>query len=283
MPTNTIDLINSNYFKYLSKNRIHQEWTLCLGAGICKGILPDWIELTYRIVIRCFNFNWSLDEFKQHTRDVGFSLDSWIQGSLNKHILSDNANNILTFNQILEEELYKDLLENANKYKIRDDVIMSFEHPKKLNLKQLRNVCDFFEKEYGNTTLMVLVNLLLEPISSISRPNQIVTFNADTLLYSLLVIFNIRKNDIGTNDLKFPKEPYRKITKPYETWGDNIPIFQIHGSISPKSITRKTINDSRDDLVFLESSYTILKLREVCLVGPNQIFYTLHKITNLYF
>jgi len=253
MPTQTIDLLHPNYNKSLTK--IHLDWTLCLGAGICKGILPDWFDLTNKLVNRCLGFSWNAKTFKEQTELVGFSLDSWIQGCLNHHIISSKGN-LASFNEILEEELYRDLLDNADKYKIKDAVIKLFEEPKKLSTKDLFAVCDFFEKEYGGTTLLQLIKVLLQPSDKVNLPKSIVTFNADSLLYSLLVLFNIRNNNIGQTVISNPKEPYRKITKPYQTWGNNIPIFHLHGSISPKIKSTKTPNDSRDNLIFLESSYT---------------------------
>lgn len=252
MPTDTIELLHKNYEGHL--NKIHQDWTLCLGAGICKGILPDWFDLTNRIVNRCFGYSWDSKEFKKQTDLIGFSLDSWIQGCLNQHIVASKGT-ILSFNKILEEELYRDLLDKADKYKLRLPVMKLFEKPKSLGSK-IFDVCDFFEKEYGGTTLMQLVNVLLLAPDKTNLPKSIVTFNADSLLYSLLILFNIRNHNIGKPLISNPKEPFRKITKPYQTWGENIPIFHLHGSISPTIISKKTVDDSRDNLIFLESSYT---------------------------
>lgn len=253
MPTETINLLDINSHKNLSK--IHLDWTLCLGAGICKGILPDWFDLTNRLVNRCFGFNWDAKTFKSQSELIGFSLDSWIQGCLNEHVLLTKGT-ITSFNEILEEELYRDLLENAYKYKIRNAVIKMFEKPKKLSQKEISEVCDFFEKQYKGTTLMQLINVLLQPSDKVCLPKSIVTFNADSLLYSLLILFNIRNFNLGKLSPLNPKEPYRKITKPYQTWGNNIPIFHLHGSISPSLNNKKKPDDSRDNLIFLESSYT---------------------------
>ena len=30
-----------------------EEWSLCLGAGICHGILPEWKQLTLEVLNRC--------------------------------------------------------------------------------------------------------------------------------------------------------------------------------------------------------------------------------------
>jgi hypothetical protein len=263
--THSVYLVNHarcihHFFKYLFYTSpyfviVFKEWTLCLGAGICKGILPDWFDLTNRLVNRCFGYTWDSREFKKQSDQIGFSMDSWIQGCLNQHIIAAKGT-ILSFNEILEEELYSNLLDKATTYNLRTPVIKLFEKPKTLKPSEVLLVCEFFENEYGDTTLMQLVTLLLKPSSSINLPNSIVTFNADSLLYSLLMLFSIRNHNRGKVLFNYPKESFRKITQPFQTWSTNIPIFHLHGSISPTLKVKTRIDDSRDHLIFLESSYT---------------------------
>jgi ferredoxin len=75
MPIETINLSEPKYAHYL-RVFAKQDWVLCLGAGICKGILPDWFELTLRLVNSTFKTKWTDKEFKEITNTVGFSLDS---------------------------------------------------------------------------------------------------------------------------------------------------------------------------------------------------------------
>ena len=77
MPIETINLSEKKFNNYL-RSFTNQSWVLCLGAGICNGILPDWNELTLRLVNYTFNTNWSKEDFRNHSNSTGFSLDSWI-------------------------------------------------------------------------------------------------------------------------------------------------------------------------------------------------------------
>lgn len=145
MPIETIDLTETKFKNYL-RSFTNQNWILCLGAGICNGILPDWNELTLRLVNSTFQTNWTKEEFKENTKNVGFSLDSWIQGCFNK--FKSEGKSIGEFNKLLEDCLYSDLLALAEKSNLKDELILMFESPKKIKQKKVYELCDFFEKNY---------------------------------------------------------------------------------------------------------------------------------------
>lgn len=252
MPIETIDLTETKFINYL-RGFSTQNWILCLGAGICKGILPDWNELTLRLVNATFDTNWTNKEFKENTNNVGFSLDSWIQGCFNKY--KSDGKSIDEFNTLLETCLYKDLLKLAEESNLKDALIMMFESPKKIKQKKVYELCDFFENNFGSTTLLQIVRALVKYENKAKLPSSIITFNADSLLHSLIIIFNIKYQSEKTGIYHHPIEAYRKVTRTFQSWADCIPIFHLHGSISPTSLTNSFSKDSRDSLIFLESSY----------------------------
>lgn len=251
MPIETIDLSDSKYDRYL-RGFYGKDWTLCVGAGICRGILPDWAELTRRLTNKCFRTSWNSDEFRQKSSEIGFSLDSWIQGCYNK-MLSEGKT-LTDFNKVLEDTLYEDLLLEADRQQLRASMILLFNSPKMLNKKQMLKLCDFFESKYSSTTLLQLVFALIKRSDAMKLPSSIVTFNADCLLYSLLGLFEIKMNLVKTGKFSMPPDRYKRVTRKFQTWSNCIPIFHLHGSLSP---TGNTANeDSRDSLIFLESSYS---------------------------
>lgn len=253
MPIETLHFSDPKFQNYL-RSFSQQDWTLCIGAGVCKGILPDWYSLTHSLVNKCFNKSWSVAEFEAASKEVGFSLDSWIQGCANKIISEDKT--IDDFYGMLEDELYSTLLDKADKVGIKDDLIRIFESPKGIKKDSLFKICDFFEEEYRDSTLMQLINVLLSDPKDHKLPSSIVTFNADSLLHSLLVIFNIKRESEKKGKYISPKEPFRKVTRTYQHWAQSIPIFHLHGSLSPQNGNMKSTGDSRDSLIFLESSYS---------------------------
>lgn len=252
MPIDTINLKEDKFKNYL-RSFTSQSWVLCLGAGVCRGILPDWFELTLRLSNTTFHNHWTKDEFNAITKEVGFSLDSWIQGCFNKFI--SDGKSIDDFNDLLETCLYSELLDKAEVDGVKSDLVLMFESPKKLKRKNLFNLCKFFEDNYGNTTLMQIVRALLDLDENSKLPSAIITFNADSLLHSLIVIFSIKKHFDRTSKYQLPKELYRKVTRTFQSWSESIPIFHLHGSISPTIAISNKALDSRDNLIFLESSY----------------------------
>jgi len=251
MPTHTITLSEKKYENYLRQFPT-TNWILCVGAGICKGILPDWFDLTLNLVNYTFGKSWDKKQFEEISKEVGFSLDSWIQGCYNQ-ILS-GGKTTEDFNKLLEESLYSGLLNEAKKIGLGQALITLFESPKKLRKKQLLGLYDFFEKNYSLTSLIQIVKAFVFAEEKFKLPNAIITFNADSLLHSLIILYSIKSHYDKTGNFSYPKEQFRKVTRTFQTWGDNIPIFHLHGSLSPTD-SKKENTDSRDSLIFLESSY----------------------------
>lgn len=251
MPIDTIKLNEPKYENYLRQFST-TNWVFCVGAGICKGILPDWFDLTLNLVNQTFEKKWTREEFEKITKNIGFSLDGWIQGCFNK--LYSEGRTIEDFNKILEEALYSDLLREADKAGLKNTLISFFESPKKIKQKKLLNIYDFFESNYSSTTLIQIVKAFVITDNKAKLPSAIITFNADSLLHSLITLYRIKNNFDKTGVFLRPKELFKKVTKTFQTWGESIPIFHLHGSLSPTT-TSITENDSRDSLIFLESSY----------------------------
>jgi hypothetical protein len=252
MPIETIDLSDSKYDNYL-RNFTNQNWVLCLGAGICTGILPSWKELTRRLVNASFGYNWDDATFTHKLNEVGFSLDSWIQACLN-HLLT-KGKSISDFHSALEECLYSDLLDKADKAKLKAEMLKMLESPKKLKKRHVYELWAFFDEHYKNSSLLQIVHSLVERKADAKMPHAVITFNADSLLHSLITLYSIRYHSALKGEYCMPPEEFRKVTRSFQSWANSIPIFHLHGSISPEVGPGKT-RDSRDSLIFLESSYS---------------------------
>ncbi|MEY3499228.1 MAG: hypothetical protein RL308_897 [Bacteroidota bacterium] len=253
MPIETIHLDEGKYLNYL-RSFTNQNWVLCLGAGVCRGILPDWYNLTLKLVNSVFKKNWTSDEFKKISDEVGFSLDSWIQGCFNE--LINHGKTLEDFNKLLEDNLYEELLTKADSSNLRDALITLFEAPFQISKKNIFKLYDFFEDNYSTTTLVQIVKALIDDSENNKLPNSIITFNADSLLHSLLILYSIKFNFDKTGEYVRPKIKFKKITRPFQDYADNIPIFHLHGSLSPYDTKAIKNKDTRDSLIFLESSYT---------------------------
>ncbi len=248
---NNIEIVSEKAFNYLNNT----PWTLVLGAGICKGIMPDWQGLTLNVVNDVFGFSWDWGKFKEKSDEAGFSLDSWLQAALNKYI--QDGKSIDCFNNLLENHLYKPLTSKAKPYGIEEAIKVMLHNPHWLKKNELLKIVEFFEAEYTGCTLLQLVNVLLDPSKSISRPESIITFNADPLLHSLIIIYGVKSNYEKTGEYTFPVEDYVRVTRPFESDDKKIPILHLHGAIFPRLPPNKKLKtDSRDNLIFSEASYT---------------------------
>ncbi|MDW3194996.1 MAG: SIR2 family protein [Cytophagales bacterium] len=246
----SIDIKSKQAFNYLNNN----PWSLCLGAGICKGILPDWLELTKNVTNEIFGTSWNHDDFKVKSEEVGFSLDSWLQAGLNR--LIQKSKTIDEFNLILERYLYGDLIRLAESFGLGEAIGVMIHNPHWLNKDELLGLAEFFENNFSGSTVMQLKDVLLDEEEKLSKPDSIITFNADPILHSLLVVFGVRRRYNHTGIYDYPTEDYVRITRPFKTGDKKIPILHLHGTIYPEIPRKRKKRDSRDNLIFAESSYS---------------------------
>jgi hypothetical protein len=137
---------------------------------------------------------------------------------------------------------------------LKNELIRMFESPRGLSKKKVFELCAFFKNNYATTTLFQLVKVLVNHKKNAKLPYAIITFNADSLLHSLITIFTIKNQYEETKTYTIPKENYKKVTRTIQDWAGTIPIFHLHGSISPTA-AKGISKDTRDSLIFLESSY----------------------------
>ena len=79
-------------------------WTLVVGAGISKGIVPDWQDLAIAVVRHAYGTALSDQEIKKVFADSGWSMDSWIQAAANAFVATGNS--LELFKDVLEEQIY---------------------------------------------------------------------------------------------------------------------------------------------------------------------------------
>jgi hypothetical protein len=89
-------------------------YALCLGAGICYGIIPDWKQLTYEILKETINTHITTTEFDNLLQNLGWSLDSILQATLNYVV--ENGGNVNNFNELIQQKLYTKITTNAARF-----------------------------------------------------------------------------------------------------------------------------------------------------------------------
>lgn len=224
-------------------------YTLVLGAGICYGIMPNWNELTYKVLQNVFDPKLSRSEFDRIANKLGWSLDSLLQAGLN--YLVENGGSIEEFNDIIQNILYDSLLEKANKHGLKNELKQFISDPFRRSNRDILRLNDFFESEYKGTSLFQICEFLIEAYQIGYPPTAILTFNADVLLHSILTLMQLKLEYKNSGILHKTDFRYKAVHHIIESDGHKIPIYHIHGSIVPNIGKR----DARHNLVFPESSY----------------------------
>ncbi len=250
MPIKRLTAVDDKFRGHLASGK----WTLCIGAGVSRGIVPTWEELTRRLVNDTFELSLPEDEFRKLVADSAWSLDSWIQACSNHFSLNGRSESEF-FDQI-ERHLYGDLLQKGKSADLEYSLTRALDTPRKLGKDEVIKVCSFFESEYGNTSLLAVTRSLLRAAEQHKLPEAVITFNADTLLHTLLELFQSREHYLGPPPHSHPKFLFKTVLRPLDSANEKTPIYHCHGAIKPK-LGVKTANpkDSRDRLVFLESEY----------------------------
>jgi len=242
-----IDTLSSKYFRSL---RPGMEYTICIGAGVCFKILPTWNELTRRVINRISGTSISSKDFFDLYQNIGWGLDSLLQAGLNN--FQDQGKDITEYNNILAEELYADILQQAEKYDVKVDFINLISDPFHRNPDSILKLYDFFKKVYSDTSLFKLATFLIKAKEEDIAPKAILNFNADVLLHSLLTLFQLKKEFEISGELKSTSFYYKGIHRIGESDSGMIPIYHLHGSIVPIAGKR----ESRENLVFPETAYS---------------------------
>lgn len=227
-------------------------WTLCVGAGISRGIAPDWFDLTYQVVAETLSSGISEDGFQELTQDSGWTLDSWIQAAANHHVTKKGS--LVGFNDLIESVLYSRIRQKSKGLGLEKYLVRVLNRPNLESRERVFEVCDFIDTEFSNTSLLQVAELLLRAAKEERAPKAVLTFNADTFLETYLQLRLRRDHYLGPGPYGAPISPFVAVTRPNRSTVNKIPIIHCHGSVAPRP-RKMDVRDSRDRLVFLEQEY----------------------------
>ena len=240
---------DSKFRGYLPAER----WTLCLGAGISRGIAPTWVDLAKAVVSKVFGATFDSDTFSKLVQESGRSLDAWIQAAANEYVL--RGNKLEEFKDVIESHLYSQIRERAKGLGLEKYLTKVLNFPKSEPKERVIEVCEFIESSLENCSLIGIANFLIDAAKSGQKPQAVLTFNADTFLETLIDLLLCRDYYKGPGPHGHPKYYFVSVKRPGSSAGNKIPIFRCHGSIAPLYDPNKKPYDSRDRLVFLEQEY----------------------------
>lgn len=276
MSVKELDAVNGKFRGQLASSK----WTLCVGAGVSRGIVPTWQELTRRLVNETFHTGFSPNEFQEIVSGSAWSLDSWIQACANHHQLSGLQAS--EFSDLIEKHLYSDLRSKAETVGLETVLVNVLDRPQNASREDVARVCAFFEREYSDSSLLALVRSLLKCVDRGLLPEAIISFNADTLLHTLIELYQRHEHYKGPPPHSHPKYAFKTVLRPLGSAGSRLPIYHCHGAIKPKVKSGgEGPRDSRDRLVFLESEY--IKVATVASTWAETLFMFHAQTTRLVF
>jgi len=247
-------------------------WTLCLGAGLSRGIVPTWFDLTLDIVNATFGSKYDRTTFENFVANSGWSLDAWIQAAANEFLATGRK--LEDFNNLLESLLYQQLRNAASGAPIERHLIRVLNNPITVERNRIFEVCEFFESTYKDSSLLAVVRFLISAAKADRRPYAIITFNADTLLETLTYLFLRRDHYRGPPPHGHPRYYYKSVHRPTLIANHQIyekaNIFHCHGTVMPRQVSPSDPKDSRDRLVFLEQEY--LRIAGTSASWPETLF-----------
>jgi hypothetical protein len=245
----SVDPSSPKFRGYLRAKR----WTLCVGAGVSRGIAPTWLVLANQLINEAFGANLDSSTFETMVSDSGWSLDAWIQVAANEFALSGKS--IDKFNEALEGQLYSNIREKARGLGLEKYLTQVLNRPKSAPKNRILEVCEFIDSTFPDCSLLGLVRFLVDAAKAERGPMAVLTFNADTFLETLIDLYLRREHYSGPGPYGHPRYYFVSLSRPGVADEQKIPIFHCHGSIAPRYDSKTRPHDARGRLVFQEDEY----------------------------
>lgn len=218
-------------------------WSICIGAGTSRPILPDWYSLVEKLIRNnCTEEDIiAIDKYKQ----LGFTPDAMIQAVKNHLKIDDDS-----FLKLLSDEVFSPI-----KMKLNDDEWKTF-----IKMHESCNISgitkndwlmfeNVIEKCFKSTTANYIADVITDSIKNEIAPKSILSFNGEAILLSLLNYYFYTKTN--SKKLKFD----RVINSISMRDSNRIPYIHCHGVIPINGVSIRKGKKASDKLVFSEDSY----------------------------
>jgi len=255
-------------------------WTLCVGAGLSRGIAPTWFDLTLRIINEVFSASYSAEQFDKLVADTGWSLDAWIQAGANDYKLRGKTDE--EFTDLIESILYADLRKAASGLPLERYLIQVLNDARTTPRARVLEVCEFLESRFSQASVLGVARFLIAAAKAGKAPYSVITFNADTLLETLIDLLLRRDHYLGPGPYGHPDYFYKPVRRPQDISSEKTFVFHCHGTIMPRSANaNEGPSDGRDRLVFLEREY--LRIASTSASWPETLFQFHSQTTRMLF
>jgi hypothetical protein len=214
-------LDSNNWNNVLNNQAKTTRWALCVGAGISRGVFPDWSTLVYELIKKDPEVDSSCRLLARLRK--AFSLDALVQAAQNRLCLEDEE-----FIFLLRDCLYQTIkTKSGDKWPLIAKGLTAVS-PAQLTRKEWDEYSNLIGALNSQSSALVIAKIIYKIANTSIAPDSIITLNAETLLYSLINC-EIAKNSKPDESLA-DKRIVDRVTKGISSRDANrIPYFYCHG------------------------------------------------------
>ncbi|MGF6848293.1 hypothetical protein QFZ51_003528 [Chitinophaga sp. W3I9] len=240
-----------NIKSVLRKDYSDMGWGLCIGAGTSYPIFPTWSALVESLIKRDSSIIGAVELCKSLL--TKFSPDTLIQAVQNKLKLSDSD-----FAILLAEELYAELKSKLTTKQWESlKVIFESRSPHLEKDPVWKDYIEIRDKYFKMTSAYSIGKFVCDAIDRSIQPEVIISFNAESLLFSLINSFE-REKYLGkvkkAGDMVSYLDRLTHSISPQKS--EKVKYVFCHGFLcAPLSPKKSVLLTASDKLVFSESSY----------------------------
>jgi hypothetical protein len=228
-------------------------WALAIGAGISIPVFDSWNQLAYKMLIKC-NSAYSTESVFISDQINKYGPDAVIQGVFNLGSYSEDA-----YVKILSETLYGKILhELSNDQAETTTKIFNTDSPSRLSPQIWKDFSIIRESYFSKTSAYTIAKIVSEVIGSNKQPDEIISFNAEPLLYSLLASFDYDKQmKVLPSNHSVVKNIDIITSSITNTYRGRLKYIYAHGFLPINGLCKKPLSHN-DKLVFRENEYITL-------------------------
>ncbi len=228
-------------------------WALCIGAGSSYPIFPDWKQLVEKLILTT-----NPDKAKLITDFLfkNYNADSIIHAAYNILEIDD-----VNFVGKLVDLLYSNIKNDCSDEDFK--LICNFlyrPHPEQHSFEQWKSFISIRESYFSKASAYNIARVISKTINTDAAPSEIISFNGEPLLLSLLNSF-ICENFYKTNPAP-DKTPPRYVdlrNRSISNYHKNrISYILNHGQFPIPCHEKSHFQSSVDKLVFREGEYLSL-------------------------
>ncbi len=240
----------------LKDTRSSANWALCIGAGTSVPLFPSWNELVEELISK--NDGKKKASYLSKNLLEKFSPDSLIQAAYNKLSVADDE-----FIRLLSSALFSKIRRRlkSDEWKIFEKILIA-DSPASAafdDWKDFEKICNTY---FQNCSAYPLAEIIVEARSIGVGPANIISFNAETILFSFLNLFLWKKYAKSNGRNPALKGQLAKhfdlITHSISNRSsERIPYILCHGilPVSDNNKTEKRRLGGVSKLVFAETAY----------------------------